>query len=135
MQSCICIIIISWNVQNSFVLPDCCSCYFLHDGRAMPSRSRGPLPWWHQCWYFFNDVAYPACEKAAKAKGKDLPADLECIKYFQKVEKECWPCICEIAHAAHWTVKGCWFIHQHKHIYSQNISTAFRDQGERAWVL
>lgn len=45
--------------------------------------------------------ALPICEKAAKAKGKDVPADLECIKYFTEVEKDCWPCICGIASAAH----------------------------------
>lgn len=29
--------------------------------------------------------AYPVCEKAAQEKGKDLPADLECMKYFARV--------------------------------------------------
>lgn len=41
--------------------------------------------------------AYPVCEKAAQEKGKDLPADLECMKYFTKMDKDCWPCICWIA--------------------------------------
>lgn len=29
--------------------------------------------------------AYPYCEKAAQAKGKDLNADLQCIKYFHSI--------------------------------------------------
>lgn len=29
--------------------------------------------------------AYPICEKAAQEKGKDLPADLECMKYFTQM--------------------------------------------------
>ena len=41
--------------------------------------------------------AYPICEKAAEEKGKDLPADLECMKYFTKMDKDCWPCICVVA--------------------------------------
>lgn len=51
--------------------------------------------------------AYPICEKAAKEKGKDLPADLECMKYFTKMDKDCWPCICYIANLEHWKIKGC----------------------------
>jgi len=41
--------------------------------------------------------AYPYCEKAAEAKGKDFVADLHCMKYFYSVEQDCWPCICFIA--------------------------------------
>jgi hypothetical protein len=51
--------------------------------------------------------AYPACKKAEEDKGKDLPADLECIKYMATVEKECWPCICWVAQQEKWTIKGC----------------------------
>lgn len=51
--------------------------------------------------------AYPVCEKAAEEKGKDLPADLECMKYITQMEKDCWPCICLIAHINHWKVRGC----------------------------
>ena len=51
--------------------------------------------------------AYPICEKAAQEKGKDLPADLECMKYFAQVDKDCWPCICLIAEVNHWKIKGC----------------------------
>lgn len=29
--------------------------------------------------------AYPVCEKAAQDKGKDLPADIECMKYLASV--------------------------------------------------
>lgn len=51
--------------------------------------------------------AFPVCEKAAQAKGKDIPADLECMKYMATVEKECWPCICYIAKQEKWNIKGC----------------------------
>lgn len=51
--------------------------------------------------------AYPDCEKAAREKGKDIPADLECMKYMAKVEKDCWPCICWVAQQEKWTIKGC----------------------------
>ena len=51
--------------------------------------------------------AYPICEKAAQEKGKDIPADLECMKYFAQVDKDCWPCICLIAEVNHWKIKGC----------------------------
>jgi hypothetical protein len=46
-----------------------------------------------------NDInqSYKVCEKAAEEKGKDLPADLECMKYLATVEKDCWPCICFVA--------------------------------------
>ena len=29
--------------------------------------------------------SYPVCKKAAEEKGKDLPADLECMKYAATV--------------------------------------------------
>lgn len=51
--------------------------------------------------------AYPICEKAAEEKGKDIPADLECMKYFTQVDKDCWPCICLVAQEAKWKIKGC----------------------------
>ena len=41
--------------------------------------------------------AYPICEKSAQEKGKDIPADIECLKYFTSMEKDCWPCICLVA--------------------------------------
>ncbi len=41
--------------------------------------------------------AYPICQKAAQEKGKDVPADLNCMKYLSSVEKDCWPCICWVA--------------------------------------
>lgn len=52
-------------------------------------------------------AAYPYCEKAAAAKGKDMNADLQCMKYFYSVEQDCWPCICFIAQKEHWKIKGC----------------------------
>ena len=51
--------------------------------------------------------AYPICEKAAQEKGKDLPADLECVKYITQMDKDCWPCICFVAHTFNWKIKGC----------------------------
>jgi hypothetical protein len=51
--------------------------------------------------------AYPICEKAAQEKGKDLPADLECMKYFTQMDKDCWPCICYFASVNKWHIKGC----------------------------
>ena len=51
--------------------------------------------------------AYKLCEKAAEEKGKDIPADLECMKYLTEVEKDCWPCICYVAEKKEWKVKGC----------------------------
>jgi hypothetical protein len=52
-------------------------------------------------------VAYPICKKAAEASGSDTAADLQCLKYFNKMKPECWPCICLIAHNEHLDVKGC----------------------------
>ena len=51
--------------------------------------------------------AEPVCEKAAREKGADVPMDLDCFKYFAKMEQDCWPCICFIAEQQHWHVKGC----------------------------
>lgn len=30
--------------------------------------------------------AYPVCEKAAQEKGRDVHADLECMKFFTKMD-------------------------------------------------
>jgi hypothetical protein len=43
-------------------------------------------------------AAYPICQKAAQAGGSDMAADLACMKYYNKMKGECWPCICFIAH-------------------------------------
>ena len=43
------------------------------------------------------NLAFDQCDKAAKAKGKDQTADLNCMKYMFNVEQDCWPCICQIA--------------------------------------
>jgi hypothetical protein len=51
--------------------------------------------------------AYPICDKAAKEKGKDFPADIDCMKFLLSVEKDCWPCICLVADVNKWHVKGC----------------------------
>jgi hypothetical protein len=52
-------------------------------------------------------IAYPICKKAAEAGGSDTAADLACLKYFNKMKPECWPCICLIAHTEHLDIKGC----------------------------
>jgi hypothetical protein len=53
------------------------------------------------------NIAYKACDEAAKEQGKDTPADLDCLKYFSGLKKDCWPCICQIAAAESWKIKGC----------------------------
>ena len=50
------------------------------------------------------------CDDAAKKKGQDEQADINCVKYFTAMRKECWPCICEIAKDEGWHIKGCDFI-------------------------
>ncbi len=52
-------------------------------------------------------AAYPVCKKAAEAGGADTPADLACLKYFNKMQPECWPCICFFAALEHLKIKGC----------------------------
>ena len=47
------------------------------------------------------------CDEAAKGKAEDPIIDIECFKYFTTVDKDCWPCICTVAEAQHWKVKGC----------------------------
>lgn len=51
--------------------------------------------------------AYPICEKAAHEKGKDVPVDLDCMKYFAQMGEDCWSCICWIAKLNHWPIAGC----------------------------
>ncbi len=42
-------------------------------------------------------AAFPPCQKAAQAGGSDMAADLQCMKYYNKMKSDCWPCICKIA--------------------------------------
>lgn len=51
--------------------------------------------------------AYPVCKKAAEAGGSDTAADMACMKYFSKMQPECWPCICWFADQAQLPIKGC----------------------------
>lgn len=51
--------------------------------------------------------ALPYCKKASESKGSDRDADLNCIKYAYQMEKECWPCICYIAHKENLKIIGC----------------------------
>jgi hypothetical protein len=52
-------------------------------------------------------AAYPYCQKAAAAGGSDTIADLACLKYFNKMKADCWPCICKIAEMDKVKIKGC----------------------------
>jgi hypothetical protein len=52
-------------------------------------------------------AAYEPCKKAAETGGSDMAADLACMKYFNKMKPDCWPCICMIAHLEHMQIKGC----------------------------
>ena len=52
-------------------------------------------------------AAYPICKQAAEAGGSDTAADLACLKYFNKMQPECWPCICWFAQETQLPVKGC----------------------------
>ena len=52
-------------------------------------------------------AAYPVCQKAAQEGGSDIVADLNCIKYFNTMKADCWPCICWVAEQDHVQVKGC----------------------------
>jgi hypothetical protein len=51
--------------------------------------------------------AYPICKKAAEAGGSDLPSDLACMKYINKMQPECWPCICWFSKEFNVPIKGC----------------------------
>ena len=51
--------------------------------------------------------AYPVCQKAAQAGGSDMIADLTCMKYYNKMKGDCWPCICMIAELDGLKIKGC----------------------------
>ena len=52
-------------------------------------------------------AAYDPCKKAEQSGGSDMAADLACMKYFNKMKADCWPCICMIAHLEHMQIKGC----------------------------
>jgi len=52
-------------------------------------------------------AAYPVCKKAADSKGSDTTADLACLKYYNVMKGDCWPCICMIAKADGFNIKGC----------------------------
>lgn len=52
-------------------------------------------------------AAYPVCKKAADAGGSDMIADLACMKYYNKMKGECWPCICFVAEQEKVKIKGC----------------------------
>lgn len=52
-------------------------------------------------------AAYDPCKKAAESGGSDMAADINCIKYYNKMKGDCWPCICMIAHEENLDIKGC----------------------------
>lgn len=47
------------------------------------------------------------CSKAYADKGKNIQADLACIKDLMADRKRCWPCICAEAQKRGWKVWGC----------------------------
>lgn len=47
------------------------------------------------------------CSKAYAGKGKDIQADLACIKDLMADRKNCWPCVCSEAQKRGWKVYGC----------------------------
>ena len=51
--------------------------------------------------------AYAICEKAAHEKGKDVPVDLDCMKYFATMGEDCWECICWVAELNNVHIAGC----------------------------
>ncbi len=53
-------------------------------------------------------TAYPVCQKAAQAGGSDMIADLNCLKYYNKMKADCWPCICMVAKLDGLKIQGCW---------------------------
>lgn len=57
----------------------------------------------------FNSIiiVIDTCDKAAKGKGKDIQADIECVKYSAATKTDCWPCICDIAKDGGYNIKGC----------------------------
>jgi hypothetical protein len=52
-------------------------------------------------------AAYAPCKKAAEAGGSDMIADLACMKYYNKMKADCWPCICGIARLDGIKIQGC----------------------------
>ena len=52
-------------------------------------------------------TAYPICQKAAQAGGSDMIADLACMKYYNKMKADCWPCICMVAELDKIKIQGC----------------------------
>jgi hypothetical protein len=57
-------------------------------------------------------AAYEPCKKAAEAGGSDMIADLACMKYYNKMKADCWPCICDIAKLDKIPIKGCDALHR-----------------------
>ena len=52
-------------------------------------------------------AAYEPCKKAAEAGGADMAANLTCLKYYNKMKGDCWPCICQIAEMEGLKIQGC----------------------------
>ena len=52
-------------------------------------------------------AAYDPCKKAAQSGGANLPATIQCMKYYQKANADCWPCICDIARMDKVHIQGC----------------------------
>jgi hypothetical protein len=52
-------------------------------------------------------IVIDICDKAAREKGKDIQADIDCVKYSAATKTDCWPCLCDIAKAGNYNIKGC----------------------------
>ena len=57
--------------------------------------------------FYVTIIAYEQCNKAAKEKGADQTADINCLKFLLAARKDCWPCICQIAKQQGWKIRGC----------------------------
>lgn len=68
-----------------------------------------------------SHAALQECEKAAKEKGADQTADINCVKYLLSSRKDCWPCICEIAKQAHIKIRGCDLINEFANNFVSNL--------------
>jgi hypothetical protein len=55
------------------------------------------------------------------------------LKYFNKMQPECWPCICMIAKLEHVHVKGCWFSKNHLFIFSSINYNLVKQVDLKTW--
>lgn len=53
------------------------------------------------------EATVKSCAKAYADKGKNIQADLQCVKDLMADRKNCWPCICSEAQKRNWKIWGC----------------------------